>query len=67
MAELKTKATKASVSAFINNIEDAARRKDCKALVAMMAKATKKRPVMWGPAIVGFGEHEYTGASRTSN
>ena len=29
----------------------------------MMSKATRAKPVMWGPAIVGFGDHEYTGAS----
>jgi hypothetical protein len=63
MAELKTKATKDSVSQFINGIEDDGRRKDCKDLVAMMTKATKAKPVMWGTAIIGFGDHEYTGAS----
>jgi hypothetical protein len=63
MAEPKTKATKASVSQFINAIEDDARRKDCKTLVAMMSKASKAKPVLWGSAIVGFGDHEYFGAS----
>jgi len=62
MAELKTQATKASVSAFLNAIEDEGRRKDCKALVAMMTKATKSKPVMWGPSIVGFGDYEYSGS-----
>ena len=66
MAELKTQKTKASVSEFINAIEDDDRRKDCKALVAMMTKATKAKPVMWGSAIVGFGDHEYVGASGKS-
>ena len=59
MAELKTKATKASVSQFINAIPDADRRKDCKALVSMMSKATGSKPRMWGPAIVGFGDYHY--------
>ena len=63
MAELKTKATKASASQFINAIADEQRRKDCKELVTMMTKATKAKPVMWGPAIIGFGDHEYFGAS----
>ena len=63
MAELKTKKTTASASEFINAIEDDQRRKDSKALVAMMTKATKAKPVMWGPAIVGFGDHVYFGAS----
>ena len=56
-------ATKASVSAFINAIEDDQKREDCKTLVSMMNKATKAKPVMWGPAIVGFGDHDYYGAS----
>ena len=34
-----------------------------KKLVAMMTKATKAKPKMWGTAIIGFGDHEYTGAS----
>jgi Domain of unknown function (DU1801) len=63
VAELKTQKTTASASDFINAIEDDQKRKDSKALVAMMAKATKTKPVMWGPAIIGFGDHEYTGAS----
>jgi hypothetical protein len=63
MAELKTKKTQASVPQFISAIEDDQKRKDTKALVSMMTKATKSKPVMWGPAIIGFGDHEYTGAS----
>ncbi len=59
MAELKTKATKASVSAFINAIDDEQRRKDCKAVAAMMQKATGAKPKMWGPSIVGFGDFSY--------
>ena len=59
MAELKTKVTKASVTNFLNGINDEARRKDCKTLVTMMTKATKAKPVMWGPAIVGFGDYRY--------
>ena len=66
MAELKTKVSNASVSQFINAIADADRRKDCKALVTMMTKATGAKPKMWGSAIVGFGDHEYTGASGKS-
>ncbi|HET9704703.1 MAG TPA: hypothetical protein VFP85_11755 [Vicinamibacterales bacterium] len=64
MAELKTKATKASVSTFLNGIKDEERRKDCKAVAAMMRKATGARPRMWGPSIVGFGSFHYTGARR---
>lgn len=63
MAELKTKKTTASVPQFLNAIEDERKRADCKALLAMMTKATKAKPAMWGPAIVGFGDHDYFGAS----
>jgi Domain of unknown function (DU1801) len=63
VAELKTKATRASVTDFLNSITDDQRRADSKALVEMMTKATKAKPVMWGPAIIGFGDHEYTGAT----
>ena len=67
MAELKTKPTQASAAAFINAIDDEARRKDCKALAGMMTKATKAKPVMFGPAIVGFGDWEYTGSNGKTN
>jgi hypothetical protein len=63
VGEIKTKATKASVPKFINAIEDEQKRADCRTLLLMMSKATRAKPVMWGPAIVGFGDHEYTGAS----
>jgi hypothetical protein len=58
MAELKTKATRASVSAFLEAMP-ADRRRDCKALVRMMKKATKAQPKMWGSSIVGFGDVHY--------
>jgi hypothetical protein len=63
VAELKTKPTKASVSKFIDSIDDERKRKDCKALVAMMTRATGSKPVMWGPAIVGFDEYAYQGSN----
>jgi hypothetical protein len=66
VAELKTKATNASVTAFVNGIADDQRRNDCKEIVAMMTKATKAKPVMWGPAIVGFGDYEYAGSNGKS-
>ena len=64
MAELKTKKTNASVSAFIDAIDDAQRRRDCKAMASMMQKATKAKPKMWGPSIVGFGDFEYVNSTR---
>ena len=47
------------MSKFINAIDDEQRRKDCKAIAAMMRQATKSKPAMWGASIVGFGRFEY--------
>ena len=59
MGENKTKATKASVADYLAAIEDEGRRKDCEALCALMAKATKQPPKLWGTSIVGFGSYHY--------
>ncbi len=59
MAELKTKPTGASVSAFLNGIGDKQRREDCGAVAAMMSAVTGKKPKMWGSGIVGFGSLHY--------
>jgi hypothetical protein len=67
VAELKTKATKASVSQFINAIEDEQRREDCKTIAAMMQKATKAKPKMWGPSIVGFGDFTYVDSAKAQH
>ena len=63
MAELKTRATGESVAEFLNAIDDEQRRKDCKAIAAMMQKATGSRARMWGPSIVGFGDFEYVNST----
>ena len=60
MAELKTKKTGASVTAFIAGIDDEATRKDCKTLLTLFKDVSKAKPRMWGPAIVGFGDFRYT-------
>jgi hypothetical protein len=60
MRENKTKATKLSVTAFINALTDPARRADAKALVSMMESAAGEKPRMWGPSIIGFGTNHYT-------
>jgi Domain of unknown function (DU1801) len=62
--ELKTQPTGASVSKFINTIEDDERRRDCRTLVRMMQEATQAKPKMWGPSIVGFGDFEYVNSTR---
>jgi hypothetical protein len=59
VAENKTKATGASVTAFINSIDDRQKRADVRKVAAMMRKATGKRARMWGPSIVGYGTYHY--------
>ena len=59
MAELKTKPTGASVTAFIAAIDDPRKRKDVKKIGAMMRRATGSRPKLWGPSIVGYGRYHY--------
>lgn len=63
MAELKTRLNDASVTDFLNNVDDAEKRKDCFALVDMMREITGAEPKMWGTAIVGFGTYHYQYAS----
>ena len=58
MAEVKTKRTKESVTAFLERATDGDRRKDAATIVRMMQAASGARGMMWGPGIVGFGLHE---------
>lgn len=59
MAENKTKATKASVSAFLKSVEHPKRREDAQAIKKLMDKITGWTAKMWGPSIVGYGEYHY--------
>ena len=63
MTEIKTKVSDLSVDAYLDAIADVARRKDCRALIALMSGVTKCEPKMWGTGIVGFGTYHYTYAS----
>jgi len=63
MAENKTRASKASVAAFLNAIDDKRKKADAKKVAAMMRRATGCRAKMWGTSIVGFGQYHYKYAS----
>jgi hypothetical protein len=52
MAEIKTKLTGMSPTAFIGTVDEG-RRADCRELIALMRAATGQPPKMWG-SIVGF-------------
>ena len=59
MAENKTRATIASVTEFINAIEDRQKRADARKVAAIMRRVTGKRAKMWGSSIVGYGTYHY--------
>jgi hypothetical protein len=59
MAELKTKATKASARKFLDSIEPKEKQMDSLALLTMFEKSTGEKAVMWGTSIVGFGKYHY--------
>lgn len=63
MAENKTKRTDASVADFLAAIPDPDRRRDAKALAALIRRATGEKPAMWGSSIVGYGDTTYQGSS----
>ena len=63
MVEPKTRPTKASVTRFLDGIDDEDRRRDCKTLVKMMRAVTGEAPTMWGPSIIGFGTRHLRYAS----
>lgn len=60
MAELKTKPTGASVTRFLNSVENEKRRADAHVMNAMMERITGEKGKMWGPSIVGFGSYSYS-------
>jgi Domain of unknown function (DU1801) len=58
-ADHKMRITDASVESYLAAIDDESRRNDCEALAALMMKASKHPPKMWGSTIVGFGSYHY--------
>jgi len=59
MAEIKTKATDASVEDFLLQVKDEQQRKDSMVVADMMKKATGQDPKMWGSSLIGFGQLRY--------
>ena len=63
MATNKTQATTASVSAFIEAVDNDTRRADAKTLLKLMKDVTGWKAKLWGATIIGFGAYHYTYAS----
>jgi len=58
-AKNKTVENNLSVSAFLNAVEPAEKRKDAKELLKIFKEITGLKPKMWGTSIVGFGSYHY--------
>jgi hypothetical protein len=59
MSEPKTKPTDVKVEDFLDAVEHPTRKEDGFKLLRIMKEVTKKKPMMWGPSIVGFGSYHY--------
>ena len=59
MAELKTKKNEASVTQFLESVENDERRSDSWKVLEIMKEITGDEPKMWGGSIVGFGQYHY--------
>ena len=59
MAELKNQKNSSSVSAFIAEVDDEAKRKVCQELVNIFEKISGEKATMWGTSIIGFGSYHY--------
>ena len=62
---MKTSANGADVAAFLAGVDNVRRREDAQRAVAILGEVTGVEPRMWGTAIVGFGDSEYTNTSGT--
>lgn len=63
MSDLKTRMNDASVSTFLDSIENPVRRDQCRVLHALMSRVTGEAARMWGDSIVGYGSYHYRHAS----
>jgi len=55
----KTTENNASVTDFLNTIDDAQKQTDCKELIKVFQEISDCKPKMWGSSIIGFGTYHY--------
>lgn len=55
----KTQPTSTSIAEFIESLKDERRQSECNQLVELMREESGQEPVLWGPAIIGFGQYHY--------
>jgi hypothetical protein len=59
MSTIKTLANDASVTDFINSVEDTTKKEDGYTLLKLFEKITGEKPKMWGTSIIGYGQYHY--------
>lgn len=59
MAELKTRENDGDVEAFLSQVENEERQRDCRTVMELMRDATGEPARMWGDSIIGFGSYHY--------
>ncbi|GGE48128.1 DUF1801 domain-containing protein [Actibacterium pelagium] len=59
MSENKTKPSETPAAELIAAVEHPMRRADGQTLLEMFQRATGYAPVVWAPAIIGFGRYHY--------
>lgn len=62
-AKNQTQPTAASIDAFLDGLADQQRAADSRRLLPLFERITGEKPVLWGPAIIGFGQYHYKYAS----
>ncbi len=58
-AQNQTVPTTVDVLDFLAQLDDDSQRNDSHALIELMQRISGEAPVMWGPAIIGFGSYHY--------
>lgn len=56
---IKTLVNDASVTDFIEKVEDETKKSDSYKLLKIFEKITGEKPKMWGSSIIGFGQYHY--------
>ncbi len=59
MGTIKTKVNDASVTDFIDAVDNETRRNDGFVLLKLFTKVTGEPAKMWGTSIIGFGQYHY--------
>ena len=65
MTEIKTRPNEKSVLEFLENVDNERRREDAYKLLELLERVTRRKAVMWGDSIIGFGCYEYTNTKGT--